>query len=118
MNVKRVMPNFAVKDPAAARRFYHDILGMRPVMDHGWMVTYASDAATTPQISYATQGGSDAPVPDVSIEVDDVNAVYAAIQQAGYVITYPICDEPWGVRRFFVTDPAGRTVNILMHLDA
>jgi len=115
MKVKRIMPNFAHPDPKAARRFYVDILGLEPVMDHGWMVTFANDATINPQISVASQGGSDTPVPDVSIEVDDVNAAHEAMTGAGFEITYPICDEPWGVRRFFVLDPTGRTVNILAH---
>jgi lactoylglutathione lyase len=31
------------------------------------------------------------------------------------VVEYGPVDEPWGVRRFFVRDPAGTLVNILMH---
>ena len=85
-------------------------------MDHGWIVTFAGDeAATRPQLSFASEGGSGTPVPDLSIEVDDVDAVYARAQSAGFEITYPITDEPWGVRRFFVRDPFGRLVNILAH---
>ena len=29
--------------------------------------------------------------------------------------TWPLKDEPWGVRRFFVRDPAGVVVNVLTH---
>jgi hypothetical protein len=29
---------------------------------------------------------------------------------------YPLSDEPWGVRRFFVQDPSGTVVNVLAHL--
>ena len=28
-------------------------------------------------------------------------------------IVYPLSDEPWGVRRFFVADPNGVVINIL-----
>ena len=52
---------------------------------------------------------------DVSIEVDDVDAVHAAAERAGYEIVHPLTDEPWGVRRFFVRDPNGTVLNILSH---
>ncbi len=115
MAVKRIVPNIETPDTEAARRFYGDILGMEVVMDHGWIVTFASDASTTPQVSFASEGGSGTPVPDLSIEVDNLDEIYARMQQAGIKITYGPADEPWGVRRFFVRDPFGRLVNILRH---
>jgi catechol 2,3-dioxygenase-like lactoylglutathione lyase family enzyme len=33
----------------------------------------------------------------------------------GLPIVYPVTDEPWGVRRFFVADPNGVIINILSH---
>ncbi|KKB10466.1 glyoxalase [Devosia geojensis] len=115
MAVKRIVPNIETPDTEAARRFYGDILGMEVVMDHGWIVTFATDASTTPQVSFASEGGSGTPVPDLSIEVDNLDEVYARLQQAGIEIAYGPTDEPWGVRRFFVRDPFGRLVNILRH---
>ena len=32
-------------------------------------------------------------------------------------IAYPLADEPWGVRRFFVRDPFGKLVNIVSHVN-
>ena len=52
------------------------------------------------QISFAKQGGSGTPVPDLSIEVDDVDAALEAMKKAGFAIEYGPADEPWGVRRF------------------
>jgi predicted enzyme related to lactoylglutathione lyase len=34
----------------------------------------------------------------------------------GRKIVYPLTDEPWGVRRFFVVDPNGAIINVLSHL--
>jgi hypothetical protein len=31
---------------------------------------------------------------------------------------YPLTNEPWGVRRFFVKDPSGTIVNVLSHVTA
>jgi len=115
MTVKRIVANIATADTAMARRFYGDVLGLDLVMDHGWIATYGSNARMTVQISFAEQGGAGTPVPDLSIEVDDVDTVLAGMKQAGFAVEYGPIDEPWGVRRFFVRDPFGRLVNILEH---
>jgi catechol 2,3-dioxygenase-like lactoylglutathione lyase family enzyme len=54
-------------------------------------------------------------VPDLSIEVDDVDAALDRMKKAGIHIEYGPVDEPWGVRRFYVRDPFGKLVNILAH---
>jgi catechol 2,3-dioxygenase-like lactoylglutathione lyase family enzyme len=115
MTVKRIVANIATEDVAAAKRFYHDVLGLDVLMDLGWIATYGSSEKMTVQVSFAVEGGSGTPVPDLSIEVDDVDAVLAAMQAAGFPVEYGPADEPWGVRRFYVRDPFGRLVNILSH---
>lgn len=116
MTVKRIVANIATGDIATAKRFYHDVLGLDVLMDLGWIATYGSSEKMTVQISFAVEGGSATPVPDLSIEVDDVDATLAAMTKAGFPIEYGPADEPWGVRRFYVRDPFGRLVNILAHL--
>ena len=116
MKVKRIVANIATVDVAKAKRFYHDILGLEVLMDHGWLVTYGSAAKMTVQVGVATEGGSGTPVPDLSIKVDDVEEALVRIRKAKIKIEYGPADEPWNVRRFFVRDPFGKLVNILMHL--
>ena len=36
----------------------------------------------------------------------------------GCAIVYPLTDEPWGVRRFFVREPNGKVINVLSHRTA
>ncbi len=115
MRVMRIVANIATDDVAAARRFYRDILGLDVLMDHGWLVTYGSSQKMSVQVGIASQGGSGTPVPDLSIEVDDVDAALRRMRKAKIAIEYGPADEPWNVRRFFVRDPFGRLVNILMH---
>lgn len=114
MSVKRVVPDFRTADPAAVRDFYA-LVGLVEVMNHGWVMTLASETNPTAQLTVTT-GDASAPVDaDVSIEVADVDAVYAACVARGDRIVHPLTDEPWGVRRFFVEDPDGRVVNVLGH---
>ena len=115
MKVKRIIANIATQDIAAAKRFYQDVLGLDLLMDHGWIATYGSAETMDVQVSFAEQGGSGTPVPDLSIEVDDVDEALEAMKTAGFAIEYGPADEPWGVRRFYVRDPYGRLVNILSH---
>ncbi|QPC95019.1 VOC family protein [Mesorhizobium sp. INR15] len=116
MKVRRIIANIGTQDIAAAKRFYQDVLGLDLLMDHGWIATYGSAQSMDVQISFANQGGSGTPVPDLSIEVDDVEAALEGMKAAGFAIEYGPADEPWGVRRFYVRDPYGRLVNILSHL--
>ena len=114
MKVLRIVPNIA-GDPAAAKRFYGEALGLDIVMDMGWITTFGASTKSTVQLSIALEGGSGTAVPDISVEVDDLDAAVAAINDGGFVIEYGPISEPWGVRRFFVRDPFGRLVNILSH---
>ena len=118
MKVRRITSNIAAADVAAAKRFYHDVLGLDVMMDLGWIATYGSDQRMTVQVSIASEGGSGTPVPDLSIEVDDVAAALDAMRAGGFPIEYGPVDEPWGVRRFYVRDPFGKLVNILAHIGA
>jgi hypothetical protein len=64
-------------------------------MDLGWILTLASEASAQPQLSFASEGGSGAPVPDLSIEVDDVDKIYQRAVTARLEIVYGIVDESW-----------------------
>jgi catechol 2,3-dioxygenase-like lactoylglutathione lyase family enzyme len=114
MTVRRVMPILTVPDVEAARDAYVRVLALREVMNLGWIVTLADDDLHH-QVSLMTRDAT-APVnPNVSIEVDDVDAAYRAAIDAGLKIVHQLSDEDWGVRRFFYADPAGNVVNVLSH---
>ena len=116
MSVRRIVPDLHARDPAVGHSFYVDVLGLEVAMDLGWIVTYAAPGEAANQISVMSQDAT-APVrPDVSIEVDDVDAAHAAARGLGYEIVHPLTDEPWGVRRFFVRDPTGAVINVLSHV--
>jgi catechol 2,3-dioxygenase-like lactoylglutathione lyase family enzyme len=115
MAVMRVVANVAAEQLGSAQAFYHDVLGMEVVMDLGWITTFAAHCSATPQISVAIEGGSGTQVPDISVEVDNLDEVYERARAAGFMIEHGPVNEPWGVRRFYVRDPFGRLLNILTH---
>lgn len=117
MAVKRIVANIGASDIEAAKGFYGDILGMDVAMDLGWIVTFVADVHTTPQVSVLKEGGSGTAVPDLSVEVDNLDEVYRKVTEQCIAVEYGPASEPWGVRRFYVRDPCGRLLNILSHGD-
>jgi predicted enzyme related to lactoylglutathione lyase len=115
MSIRRIVPNINAADPAASKSFYEGVLGLNTAMDMGWIVTFASPSNPTAQISVVASNTRSEPHADVSIEVADVDACHAAALRQGCSIVYPLTDEPWGVRRFFVRDPNGAIVNVVSH---
>jgi catechol 2,3-dioxygenase-like lactoylglutathione lyase family enzyme len=115
VKVKRIVSNVATPDVDKANAFYKEILGLKVLMDLGWIRTYGSSARMTIQVSVMSEGGSGTAVPDISIEVDDVEEALTRVRKAGIAIEYGPATEPWGVRRFFVRDPFGKLINILQH---
>ncbi|MEU9357659.1 VOC family protein [Streptomyces sp. NPDC048301] len=114
MSVRRVVPNIRSQELSRSREFYGR-LGLEEVMNHGWIMTLASPSSPAAQVSVMTHDRTAPVTPDLSIEVDDVDAAYAAMRDSGAEIVHPLQDEEWGVRRFFVRDPGGRVVNVLSH---
>ncbi|MFI6873067.1 VOC family protein [Streptomyces sp. NPDC050400] len=117
MTVRRIVPNVPVESPEAlaANRAFYGALGLAEAMNLGWILTMTSPTNPTAQLSFLTHDETAPVVPDVSVEVDDVDAVHTAMKAAGAEIVHDLRDEDWGVRRFFVRDPQGRVVNVLSH---
>ena len=81
------------------KTFYQDVLGLDMLMDHGWIaLRLAGEDEHTDQLCF--RGRRRHAVPDLSIEVDEIEAVLEEMRRAGFSIEYGPVDEPWGVRRF------------------
>ena len=107
------MPNIRSDRPAETREFFVDLLGFEVAMDLGWIVTVASPANPSVQVSII--GNDDPAAPGISVEVDDVDAVHARAVEKGLEIAYPLRDEDWGMRRFMLREPSGTLVNVVSH---
>ncbi|WP_327093629.1 VOC family protein [Nocardia vinacea] len=113
MTIRRATPDIRTEDMAASREFYRR-LGFEEAMDLGWVVTMASPINPTAQVLLLGPEAEQLQ-PDMSVEVEDVDAVHAEMVAANADIIYPLRDEQWGVRRFFVRDPSGTIVNVVSH---
>ena len=112
MAVLRIVVDIETPDVAGLRQFYQALFDLDVAMDLGWIVTLSSGVNMPVQLSLASEGGSGAPVPDLSIEVDDVGEVHDRTMALGAPIVYDLTDEPWGVGRFLrcqIRPASGRT---------
>ncbi|MDQ2091533.1 VOC family protein [Marimonas arenosa] len=116
MAVVRIVADLEAARPAEVAAFYQQVFGLETAMDQGFFVTLAGrGAGQRVQLSLASAGGSGTPVPALSIEVDDLADTMARAAALGVEPEYGPVDEPWGVRRFFLRDPAGHLINVLTH---
>jgi catechol 2,3-dioxygenase-like lactoylglutathione lyase family enzyme len=114
--VTRIVPYADGRDIDASRDFYVEALGLEVGMEDP-VLGLSSPANPKAQIIIPPPGMED-PQPRFGVDVGDPAAVDAAHDEAvrrGLRVVYPLTDEAWGVRRFFVEDPGGTIVNVLAH---
>ncbi|WP_433261255.1 VOC family protein [Actinosynnema sp. CS-041913] len=102
---------------AASQAFYTDVLGLEIAM-RAPVLGLASPANPSAQVIIPPLGMED-PAPSFGLDLGSpaaVDAAHTAAVEQGLRVVYPIRDEPWGVRRFFVEDPGGTIINVLAHL--
>jgi uncharacterized glyoxalase superfamily protein PhnB len=53
----------------------------------------------------------------LTLQVADAAAEFERLKRAGLPIAYPLHDEPWGQRRFAVSDPSGTWVDVIEQVE-
>ena len=117
MQVRRIVPNLKAEDPGALTRFYQRVFGLEVQSDMGWISFLRAPAEGPERLQIASHGGSGTELPALSIEVDDLAEAQARAEAEGAPPVYGPADEPWGVRRFYLRDPAGNLVNVVTHAE-
>jgi catechol 2,3-dioxygenase-like lactoylglutathione lyase family enzyme len=116
MNIKRVVPDIQSDHIDESRAFYADFLGFNVGMDMGWVITFVSPSNPTAQLTVFRGDDSANIHPQITVEVEDVDRAHAKAVERSLTIVYPLTTEPWGVKRFSVTDPNGIVLNVMSHL--
>jgi catechol 2,3-dioxygenase-like lactoylglutathione lyase family enzyme len=114
MAVKRIKPNIRSDRFDESRAFYNDVIGLGGGDGLDWILFFGTEQPEV-QLSVMKLDLKAGIHPEVSIEVDDVDDVHARAVAAGAEIVYPLTDEDWGLRRFFVRDPNGAVINVTQH---
>jgi catechol 2,3-dioxygenase-like lactoylglutathione lyase family enzyme len=116
MAVRRIKPNIRSDRFDESRAFYNGVIGLDGGDGLDWILFFGTDQPEV-QLSVMKLDIKAHVQPDVSIEVDNVDEVYERAVAAGAEIVYPLTDEDWGLRRFFVRDPNGAVINVTEHRD-
>src|SRR3954471_7988150 len=117
MGVRRIVAYAAGHDLSASRDFYVEVFGMHVAMEEPVLDLQSPDNPTAELIIGAQEMQNAAPSFGIDVgEPAAVDAAHAEVVKRGLRVVYPIRNEPWGVRRFFVEDPGGTIVNVLAHI--
>lgn len=106
---------------AATAAFYVDHFRFRPLFEADWYVHLQSSEDET--VNLAILDGSHSTVPEaargrvsgliLNFEVDDPDAEYERVRQAGLPILLTLRDEAFGQRHFITADPNGVLIDII-----
>lgn len=113
MAVTRIVANLTAPNPMALAKFYKEVFELDLSFDMGWIAFLSRDAVQKIELHTASEGGSGAELPVISIGVEDLDATEISVRAAGAEVVYGPIKESWGLRRFFFRDPAGNLVNVV-----
>ena len=113
MSIQRVVPVITAQSLDPSREFYVQLFGFEVAMDMDWIMSLVSPTNPTAQIAVVTRDATAPVQPQLTIEVSDVDARHTEALRRGDDVVYPLTDEPWGARRFFVRDPNGLVVMVV-----
>ena len=114
MKVKRIVSNVAASDVEKASAFYKEVLGLKVLMDLGWIRTYGSGSKMTRSV--CCQGEDLVLLSRIyRLKWMTLKRLWQESKERASLSKYGPKTEPWGVRRFYVRDPFGKLINILQH---
>lgn len=115
MKTNELSTCFCTDDVQACRDFYQKYFSAKVTFDCDWYVNMSinGDGPTIqfmePQGKMSTYAGTGV---TLNFKVDDVDAEYARLAEAGLKSVMPLEDHPWGDRGFSVGDPIGNSIYI------
>ncbi|WP_448954652.1 VOC family protein [Labrys neptuniae] len=122
MKVTSFYPVIMTREVATTAAFYVEHFGFQAVFEADWYVHLQSASYETVNLAVLDRGhhtipaqGRGAPVAGLllNFEVDDVDAEYARLKQAGLPILLELRDEAFGQRHFITGDPNGVMIDVI-----
>lgn len=127
MNIKLVSSVIFVKDIKVSRAFYEEVLGQKPVMDHGLNVGYEGGFALW-QFDSANQSifgdvnhsgtGGEKHAAELYFETRELDEVFARLDNGSVSFIHRVQEQPWGQRVIRFYDPDGHIIEIGEPMDA
>lgn len=111
--VKVIIPTLPVSDLARAHRFYTEVLGFVAPWGWGDPPVYGGVQAAEgelPAFHLSVKQGAFEPG-EAYVIVDDVDALFAQVKEAGGTFRHEVGDRDYGMRDFMVVDPDGNVIS-------
>lgn len=108
-----------------SKEFYMSLLGLEPVFAIDWYVQLQSPFNKNLQIAFVRPDHASVPAGFrdsargviVTVEMDDVDALYQRARDLGCEIVVELRDEAWGQRHFMVRDPNGLLLDLVQMIE-
>ena len=122
MKIMDSYPLITVRDMTASRDFFVKHFGFGVIFEADWVAMLGDPASGKIALGLMTPDHpTNPPGPEtfdgkgmiVTIQVRDAAKASAALKAKGVHIFYDLHDEPWGQRRFTLTDPSGVIVDVV-----
>ena len=115
-------PVLTVADVAATAAFYRAHFRFMPLFEANWYIHLQS--AEDPSVNLAILDAGHETIPEpargthsggvlLNFEVDDVDAEFARVRNAGLPILQALRDEDFGQRHFITADPNGVMIDVI-----
>jgi catechol 2,3-dioxygenase-like lactoylglutathione lyase family enzyme len=125
MQLQDFYPIIVTDKLAACRDFYVRWFGLAIGFESSWFILLYSADGHASLAFMRPDHPSAPPGPEsfngkgmcLEFEVADARAEYERLIREGAVITYDLCDEPFGQRRFGLYDPAGTWIDVVEQIE-
>lgn len=112
MKIKRVDVTISTNKMQESKEFYQKYFNFKLFYESPWYIELVSPQMPTTGISFTLPQREAGEFFSgkgiiISYEVDDVDAEYRRLKDAGLDIRQEVQDKPWGERSFVVDDPNG-----------
>ena len=115
MNTIELSTCFCTNNVTACKQFYQRYFSAKITFDCGWYLNMSIGEADATIQFMEPQGGMETYTGrgiTLNFQVNDVDAEYKRLMDAGLQEAMPLEDHPWGDRGFSVIDPIGTSVYI------
>lgn len=125
MTLSGLYPVICSERLADSRDFYRSLLDLEVTFEIDWYVSLVASDGSGLQLAFVQSQHDSVPARDrgsaagtiITVETDDVDAVFERARQLGLPIELTPRDEAWGQRHFMTRDPNGLLVDVVKQIE-